>query len=1256
MSLLGRFKQRGTPSSPRWYAKESEAGLLVTRISDDARPLEHTLILDGWLSQLEDDGFACPIENGFLVSWDALYELHDHREHAQALVMLSLPPVTEATPILSSRGSLDDEAFSISIDGWRADAQRLADVELIGPVLVHEGHRSLLPRAAWSMVQDILAFARRPTSPRNGQAHRLAWGRIRRLALAARADLDAFLHKTVVLTPEKLAIGIRKVQVADDTVIEVQPTFDGAPEDWLSLFDKHHSVRPSYESPTRDGIVHIVISPAVRTVLEEIKRLPGRRVAGARAQAFVLNPYAALGTDANTVIDEVQFEAARAAAGLEYERFLPQFERDALGYPLKVGLLIETASSAGLSSSEVVWLDDDALTKFVKALRAALDRHFHLLAWEGYDLEIQGDTPEHLALLEQAIDTRRKPPVLITYAQVYDLTHYASRVQEIGFEKPYYSPFIAKKHEEDGWFPDNIVNIISWIPDGDTELVSVPVSPSALADLKQKIAVAKAAGKAEISIPGAPKPMPVIEAERITQTFDEVLSDANARTLDPEQPKSSALGKPAKRKSPVLLSNIAGIDYAEDRLQALSAADREPALPRSLKSEYTLLPHQRSGVAWLQTLFEARKGYNCRGAVLADDMGLGKTFQLLTLMAWAFEKDPAMDPALIVAPVSLLENWKEEAVKFFHPDALRILTAYGEDLVGLRIPATSIEERLRTEDGLTKFLRPGWLGNARIVLTTYETLRDLEFSFAMERWSIMVCDEAQRIKNPAAMVTRAAKKQNVSFKIACTGTPVENTLADLWCLFDYVQPGLLGALNDFGRRYRKPIEAKTDEERARVEELRKLIAPQILRRTKAEVAKDLPRKIVVDPCRRLPISRNQRDLYGRAVEMFRRRKDPGANVPFKNHLGLLQYLRLICTDPRRYGLDVFKPEPLAEYAAKAPKLDWLLTELKAIQAKREKVIVFCEPRNIQRLLQHYIEEVFSVRPDIINGDTEASASHARSRQKRIKTFQEAPGFGIIILSPVAVGFGVNIQAANHVVHYTRTWNPAKEDQATDRAYRIGQTKDVYVYYPVVCAEDFTTFDVKLDRLLELKRVLANDMLNGSGDLGPHEFGIDDVTPPNIPIPDERVTLSMALTMNWQYFEALVAVLYAKRGFDAYLTPPSKDNGVDIVALPRTAGDGTLVQAKTCGTDGACLDWDAVKEVVGGHAFYAKQFPNVKFKLVCVTNQYFDQQARMNAALNDVELIEQPQLEQMLTATAINLLDVEKMLYTDWSQSWSPPVL
>jgi Holliday junction resolvase len=345
---------------------------------------------------------------------------------------------------------------------------------------------------------------------------------------------------------------------------------------------------------------------------------------------------------------------------------------------------------------------------------------------------------------------------------------------------------------------------------------------------------------------------------------------------------------------------------------------------------------------------------------------------------------------------------------------------------------------------------------------------------------------------------------------------------------------------------------------------------------------------------------------------------------------------------------VFKPEPIDQYRAKAPKLDWLLSQIKKIKSREEKVIVFCEFRNIQRLLQHYIEEVFQFRPDIINGDTSASSTNTASRQKRIKAFQQAPGFGVIILSPVAVGFGVNIQGANHVVHYTRTWNPAKEDQATDRAYRIGQTKDVYVYYPVVFAEDFHTFDVKLDQLLSKKRELANDMLNGSGDLNPGDFNLADVIPGgDAELIDERVSLEMALRMEWRHFEGLAAALWSKRGYEVcYCTPGSNDQGVDVVAISGARGE--LIQTKTSANEGTRLGWETVKDVVGGEAFYRRKHPNVRFNKVGVTNQFFNAQAAEHAELNGVKLIDQRGLGDLLEKHSITMMDVERFLFNEWS--------
>ena len=995
--------------------------------------------LSGLLEQLEEEGFASPVKGGVLIPWEQVYALQAHPAFADSLALLHLPPATTAGPVLKSHHSLSDPHFAITVSGWHDGSGRTLAVQgVYGAVIRTADGESLLSHAAWITLRHISAFQRRSETDRTDLFHRRQWGVIRQAALAANARLDDFLYRCVVITPEKLDIGLRHTEVCGTRLVEVSPSFPGAPAHWLEVFDACREVPNRYDISTQDGILQVLMTPEVKTVLSQIKRFDRRRVAGSRAEAFVTNPFAALGEDAAHVIDPDQFERERERVGLVFDRFFALIQPDAAGYPEQVGLRIEAATHPGSASTETRWFRDDAeLEAFIGAIDRALNQQRQICAWSGFEFELLGDTPGEIERLRAALEERRTPRILVSYAQVYDLSRYSARVVDIGVEKPtYYSLDIAKKNDDEGWFPDNILPLISFQPEGSSEPVVIPLTPPVREQLAAKLTEAKAAGQTTFQIKGFPQPIPVREAEAILQTFTEALSDARQGTFNPDTAK----------RSPVLIieDNIPKLNYEEKRRDILKACPTIPVLPKALRDDIRLLNHQCEGVARLQHLFQ-KSPQHCRGVVLADDRGLGKTLQLLALIAWAFEQNPALEPALIVAPVSLLENWEEETQKFFKPHSLPLLTLYGSSIQSLRVPRASIDAQLVDQDGLVKFLRPDWRQGARLVLTTYETLRDFEFSFAAEGWSIMVCDEAQKIKNPNTLVTRSAKKQKVRFKIACTGTPVENTLVDLWCLFDFIQPGLLGALNDFGRRYRRPIEAKTDEEKARVEELRTRIAPQIIRRTKAQVAKDLPRKLEQD-CR-IPLSSHQRALYANAIDLFKKRNTPNVVVPFKNHLGLLQYLRLICTDPRRHGMDVFKPELLGEYRHKAPKLHWLLETLSLIQHRAEKVIVFCEFRAIQRLLKHYIEQAFGFSPDIINGDSKASTTAADSRQKRIKAFQAKAGFGAIILSPVAVGFGVNIQAANHVIHYTRHWNPAKEDQATDRAYRIGATKDVHVYYP-----------------------------------------------------------------------------------------------------------------------------------------------------------------------------------------------------------------
>lgn len=1242
--LRNLFKKSSTITNAIWFRKLGIDGIIIHQ-HNDGEPLLNDL-LPAYLSQLLDDELAIHNNDAAHIDWNSFYQAQQMPGYENLSEIFSLPEFTSLTPSLHSKNSLADSDFSISI-GWIHSSNNSAVYpDIDGAVLTQNQKPEIMRPEHWALFSEVITFSRRTTEERSDKPQREAWGKIRSLGLAANAHFDDFLYRCVVLTPERLDVQFKKTEIAGDKVVEIIPGFTGAPLDWLDRFDNSCDVQDRYDIVTPEGIVQVLIAAQVKQVLQEIKRLPSRRMAGSRAQAFMLNPYSTLGPDTHAVIDEAQFEAARAEANLYCDNFVPVFERDALDFPKRVGLLIESTNTQSSAVSDTHWLTDDELFLFTQKLEQALTNNFQLLAWNGYDLELLGNTPQHLSELQAALELRQQPQAVVNYAQVHDLSFYSPRIEGIGIEKPYFSAYIAKKKDAEGWFPENVLPLITFTPEGDTEPYAIPATKDVLTKLQAAVAKAETTGQHEINAPWLPKPISVAEAKNITQTFDQVFNELNNKTFKPENLTAKASEPIATKKTLILRANIETLDYNEQRRTALNTQTAPVEIPNSLNSSVALLPHQQEGLAKLQHLYRLQTECQVRGILLADDMGLGKTFQLLAFMTWLVEQTPNIAPMLVVAPVSLLENWKEETSKFIKPNLLPILTAYGDNLKHLRVPRDSVDKKLRNEDGLIKFLKPGWVGQAKMVLTTYETLRDLEFSFAAERWSVMICDEAQRIKNPAAMVTRSAKKQNVAFKIACTGTPVENTLADLWCLFDFVQPGLLGALNEFGKKYRRPIEAQTDEEKACVEELREQIKPQILRRLKKDVAKDLPEKIIVEECKSLPISNVQRNLYAKAIEDFKKRNAPNASSPFKNHLGLLQYLRLICTDPRQHGLTTSQ-ESLVDYRKKAPKLDWLISQLEKIRQKNEKAIIFCEFKEIQRLLKRHLDDTFKIQTDIINGDTSVSSSSVDSRQKRIKKFQELAGFSVIILSPVAVGFGVNIQAANHVIHYTRTWNPAKEDQATDRAYRIGQKKNVYVYYPVVIAEDFSTFDLKLDQLLQAKRELADDMLNGSGDISGNDFGLDVIPPADA---DEiykigLINLDKALQLNGRYFEALAAALWSKQGYRVcYCTPSSNDHGVDAVAISND--NGVLIQAKSSSTEGKQLGWDAVKEVVAGELFYARQHPNVLFKKIAITNQFFNGTARDQAALNQVELIDQTGLGALLQRYPISMIELEKLLYSD----------
>jgi hypothetical protein len=331
-------------------------------------------------------------------------------------------------------------------------------------------------------------------------------------------------------------------------------------------------------------------------------------------------------------------------------------------------------------------------------------------------------------------------------------------------------------------------------------------------------------------------------------------------------------------------------------------------------------------------------------------------------------------------------------------------------------------------------------------------------------------------------------------------------------------------------------------------------------------------------------------------------------------------------------------------------MDWMLRRLKEIETSGsgDKVIVFCEFRDLQRVIQRAISEFFGFVPDVINGDTSTESGSSSSRQARINAFQRTPGFRVIILSPLAVGFGVNIQAANHVIHFTRTWNPAKEDQATDRAYRIGQKKDVHVYYPVVVGGDFMTFDEKLDLLLERKRALSHDMLNGSGDVSPADFADIESPGGGSPFSEELFEPSDVGSLSPDAFEAFCALLWSKQGFSKTIkTPKTGDGGVDVVAIQ---GDrGALIQCKSSGVEGREMGWEAIKDVSAGAAAYSARYPGVRFELVAATNRKFNQAARQQASLLNVRLIDGEDLVSLLARHPTKRGELHRFSMANWTR-------
>jgi SNF2 family DNA or RNA helicase len=531
-------------------------------------------------------------------------------------------------------------------------------------------------------------------------------------------------------------------------------------------------------------------------------------------------------------------------------------------------------------------------------------------------------------------------------------------------------------------------------------------------------------------------------------------------------------------------------------------------------------PHQKEASNWIYSLYRSaiQSNQEVSGGVFADDMGLGKTFSSLLGMkaishyaksqdqeftnhlAQTFEK-----PFLVVAPLSLLENWHSEVHKFLDPLPFRDIVVLNSqsDLHRYRlekgdeksqsvstdgnITAESIQYRLKIgkQFGVERLDIPG-----RLILITYETLRNYQFSMARIPFSCVIFDEAQKIKNPDALATRAAKALISDVKIIATGTPVENNLDEYWCLMDTANPKLFGAQEIFKDQYSTPLKNSEDDElKLKIgKQLYQASGSFLLRRTKEELkdqlGKGLPEKIEYKGITDDGFSYLQsldKQLTLQQLEAYDKiRKLRIENPQISSDLQNLHRIKACMLHPRLTFTN--RIEHMSEISSKefwdeSAKLMSMYEIIDRVRMKNQKLIVFIISRSVQYLVKRWIKVEFGIDPDIVSGETKVKANdESQTRLGKIDKFSNKDGFNVIILSPLAAGVGLNVTSANHVFHLERHWNPAKEAQANDRVYRIGQTKEVSIYYPIGKHPISESFDIKLDKLLSRKTFIKDALI------------------------------------------------------------------------------------------------------------------------------------------------------------------------------------
>lgn len=723
-------------------------------------------------------------------------------------------------------------------------------------------------------------------------------------------------------------------------------------------------------------------------------------------------------------IDPVLLTSRRAAEGEAMEQVRALTEVDEALFPKRLDQLRDGAPAFPISQGTYVVVDE-ALQKALSAVRG-----------------IRRAPPEQrkrAAMFPEAVIRERLDLPDDTPSVFVETERYADRVRDIGEWSTPILPWI--KIESQDWGVPNSCGVRIAGKD-------VPLDPAALSTAVDDMRAAIAAGKDRVDVGGQTIPATPGNLKALEQLQRAVESrDKGKPTLEEQDERSTQVL--------IIEANLDENAFSRTRVGARPGIAE---LPEGLRT--TPKSHQRVGIRWLQRHWID----GSRGVLLCDDMGLGKTFQALAFCRWLRDLIESgkvqRRPILIVAPVGLLRNWEAEIEgHLLSPGLGSLVRAYGEHLRGLR--------RGRHVDG-TAGLDTAGLARGDVVLANYEAVSDYQLSFGAVPFVAAILDEAQKIKSPQARVTNATKALNADFVVAMTGTPVENRLADLWCIADAVQPGALADLKEFSARF--------EVAGADVGELRRLVwhdedegeaaSPKmLLRRLKTDKLDGLPKKH--EHVISTPMPPRQAEAYGRALAMKEMSGPEGT-------LGMIHALRRISLHPVLLEGGVRNEELRVEDSA---RMMATLEVLDRVAEAEEKALVFLESLDLQDAdqLPLLLKRRYGLArlPMVINGQVSTEA-----RQARVNDFQRERGFDVMLLSPKAGGVGLTLTAANHVVHLSRWWNPAVEDQCSDRVYRIGQTRPVHIYYPLAVLPEGQeySFDVQLQRLMDRKRKLAQDLL------------------------------------------------------------------------------------------------------------------------------------------------------------------------------------